>query len=69
MGWQQFNTWARMVSPDTAVLIVQAAPWSPATNGAVTGHVICVDIQDEKDFDNTRASWPAKSFCLEPCAM
>jgi hypothetical protein len=30
LGWQQLNTWARMVSPDTAVLIVQATPWSPS---------------------------------------
>ena len=31
LGWQQLNTWARMVTPDTAVLIVQATPWSPST--------------------------------------
>jgi carboxypeptidase Q len=29
MGWQQRNTWIRMVSPDTAVFIAQATPWSP----------------------------------------
>ncbi len=34
MGWQQLNTWVRMTSPDTAVFIAQAAPWSPSTNGA-----------------------------------
>ena len=51
MGWQQLNTWARMVTPDTAVLIVQATPWSPATSGPVTGEVVPVTIQDDKDFD------------------
>jgi hypothetical protein len=51
MGWQQLNTWARMVAPDTAVLIVQATPWSPATPGPVTGEVVFVSIQTEKDFD------------------
>jgi hypothetical protein len=35
MGWQQLNAWVRMTSPDTAVFIAQAAPWSPATNGVV----------------------------------
>src|SRR6516164_11365197 len=35
MGWQQLNTWVRMTAPDTAVFIAQAAPWSPATNGAI----------------------------------
>jgi len=33
MGWQQLNTWVRMTSPDTAVFIAQAAPWSASTNG------------------------------------
>ena len=37
MGWKQLNTWARMTSPDSAVFIAQAAPWSPATKGAVSG--------------------------------
>jgi len=50
MGWQQLNTWARMTSPDTAVFIAQAAPWSPATNGAVTAPAVWVEIKDEKDF-------------------
>ena len=31
MGWQQINTWVRMASPDSAVFIAQAAPWSPST--------------------------------------
>jgi carboxypeptidase Q len=36
-GWQQLNTWVRMITPDTAVLIAQATPWSPSTAGPVTG--------------------------------
>jgi hypothetical protein len=51
LGWQQLNTWARMVTPDTAVLIVQATPWSPSTSGPVTGDVVFVSIQSEKDLD------------------
>ena len=50
LGWQQLNTWVRMVTPDTAVLIAQATPWSPATNGPVTGDVVSVDIEQEEDF-------------------
>src|SRR5580704_8733921 len=46
MGWQQINTWARMVGPDTAPLWMQAAPWSPATAGPVTGEAVYMDIQD-----------------------
>ena len=60
MGWQQLNTWARMVTPDTAVLIVQATPWSPSTSGAVTGDVVSVTIQDDKDFDKYRGKLEGK---------
>src|SRR5208283_4129367 len=51
MGWQQLNTWVRMTSPDTAVLIAQAAPWSPATLGAVTGPAVWIEVNEEKDLD------------------
>jgi hypothetical protein len=60
LGWQQLNTWARMVTPDTAVLIVQATPWSPATPGPVTGDVVYVNIQTEKDFDEYRGKLEGK---------
>ncbi len=64
MGWQQLNTWVRMTSPDTAVFIAQAAPWSPATAGPVTGDVVYVDIQDEKDFDKYRGKLEGKIVLL-----
>jgi len=60
MGWQQLNTWARMVTPDTAVLIVQATPWSPSTTGPVTGDVAFVNIKDEKDFDQYKGKLAGK---------
>ena len=43
MGWQQINTWVRLVSPDPEPLWAQAAPWSPATKGPVTGEVIMIN--------------------------
>src|SRR6476660_7801572 len=51
MGWQQLNTWVRMISPDTAVFIAQAAPWSPPTNGAVHGDAVWMDVRSEADLD------------------
>lgn len=60
LGWQQLNTWARMVTPDTAVMIVQATPWSPSTRGPVTGDVVYVNIQDEKDFDQYKGKLAGK---------
>jgi hypothetical protein len=60
LGWQQLNTWARMVTPDTAILIVQATPWSPSTPGPVTGDVVFVNIKDEKDFDQYKGKLEGK---------
>ena len=60
LGWQQLNTWARMTVPDTAVLIVQATPWSPSTPGPVTGEVVFVNIQSEKDFDQYKGKLAGK---------
>jgi carboxypeptidase Q len=64
MGWQQLNTWVRMTAPDTAVFIAQATPWSPSTNGPVSGEVVYVNIQDEKDFDQYRGKLAGKIVLL-----
>lgn len=66
LGWQQINTWAHMVTPDTAILIVQATPWSPSTPGAVTGDVVFVSIQDEKDFDRYKGKLAGKVVLFGP---
>ena len=60
MGWQQMNAWARMTSPDTAVFIAQAAPWSPATAGPVTGQAVWLDVKDEKDLDKYKGKLAGK---------
>ncbi len=64
MGWQQLNTWVRMTSPDNAVFIAQAAPWSPSSNGSVTGQAIWVHIKDDKDFDNYKGKVAGKIVLL-----
>ena len=60
LGWQQLNTWARMVTPDTAMLIVQATPWSPSTPGPLTADAVFVSIQSEKDFDQYKGKLAGK---------
>jgi carboxypeptidase Q len=60
LGWQQMNTWARMVTPDTAILVVQATPWSPATPGPVTGDVVYINIQTDKDIDQYKGKLAGK---------
>ncbi len=66
MGWQQLNTWARMVAPDTAVLILQATPWSPSTPGPVTGDVVFVNIHEDKDFDQYKGKLAGKIVLYGP---
>ena len=60
MGWQQLNTWGRMVAPDTAPLIAQATPWSPGTNGTVRAVAVQVVIDSEKDIDKYRGKLAGK---------
>ena len=60
LGWQQLNTWARMTTPDTAILILQATPWSPSTPGPVTGDVVFVNIASDKDFDQYKGKLEGK---------
>jgi carboxypeptidase Q len=64
MGWQQLNTWVRMTAPDTSVFIAQATPWSPATNGPVSGQAVLVNIQEDKDFDQYKGKLAGKVVFL-----
>jgi hypothetical protein len=64
MGWQQLNTWVRMTSPDAAVFIAQAAPWSPATKGAVSAPAVWVDVKEEKDFEKYKGKLNGKIVFL-----
>jgi carboxypeptidase Q len=60
MGWQQINTWGRMVSPDPEPLWLQAAPWSPSTNGPVSGEVVYINVQDVKDLEKYKGTLKGK---------
>ncbi len=60
MGWQQINTWARLISPDPEPLWAQAAPWSPATKGPVTGAVVEVELVDQAGLDKFKGKLGGK---------
>jgi hypothetical protein len=64
MGWQQLNTWVRMTAPDTAIFNAQATPWSPSTNGPVSGPAVWVNIQSEKDFEQYKGKLAGKIVFL-----
>jgi len=60
MGWRQLNTWVRMSTPDTAVFIAQALPWSPSSHGAVSGQAIWIDAKDDKDLEKYKGKLARK---------
>jgi carboxypeptidase Q len=60
MGWQQINTWVRMVSPDPEPLWAQAAPWSPATSGPVSGEVVYMNVQEIGDLEKYKGTLKGK---------
>ncbi len=64
MGWQQVNTWVRMVSPDPEPLWAQATPWSPATNGPVSGEAVYVNVQQASDLEQYRGKLKGKIVLL-----
>jgi peptidase M28-like protein len=65
MGWRQISTSVDMATPDTAVLIAQATPWSPPTAGAITADVIALPLlNDEKDFDKWKGKLAGKIILL-----
>ena len=67
MGWQQINTWARMVSPDPEPLWMQAAPWSPTTKGPVLGEVVYIPLNDAKELDAYKGKLSGKMCCWVRC--
>jgi carboxypeptidase Q len=64
MGWQQINSWARIVSPDPEPIWLQAAPWSPATPGAVSGEVVYVPLADASELDALKGKLGGKVVLL-----
>lgn len=64
MGWQQINTWSRLVSPDSEPLWAQAAPWSPATKGPVTGEVVQLELVDQASLDKFKGKLGGKIVLL-----
>ncbi len=64
MGWQQLNTWVRMSSPDTAVFIAQAAPWSPASNGAIDAPAVWMEVKKAEELDKFKGKVTGKIVLL-----
>ena len=55
-----------MSSPDTAVFIAQALPWSPSSHGAVNGPAVWIDAKDEKDLEKYKGKLAGKIIFFGP---
>src|SRR5215469_8137371 len=66
MGWQQRNAWVRMTAPDLQVMIAQAAPWSPSTNGPLQAAATIADLHKEEDFAKYKGQLAGKIVLFEP---
>ena len=64
MGWFQVNTWGRMISPDPEPVWLQAAPWSPATSGPVSGEVVYVASPDDATMAKLKGTLKGKIVLL-----
>ncbi len=64
IGWAQVNSWARMITPDTEPIWIQAAPWSPATKGAVSGDTVLVELNTEADLAKYKGKLGGKIVLL-----
>jgi hypothetical protein len=60
MGWQQVNTWGRIITPDTEPIWLQAAPWSPSTNGPVSGEAVFINVSDASQLDRYKGRLKGK---------
>lgn len=66
LSWRLDNAWMRMAAPDAMVFVVQAAPWSVATPGAVQGDAIAVTIANDQDIERYRGKLAHKIVFLGP---
>ena len=60
LGWRQLNTWVRMTTPDTAVFIAQALPWSASSHRPIQGRAVWVNAKDEKDLEKYKGQLAGK---------
>jgi hypothetical protein len=64
MGWYQINTWGRIVKPDPEPIWMQAAVWSAATNGPVSGEILYLPLSDASELDAMKGTLKGKIVLL-----
>jgi carboxypeptidase Q len=64
MGWYQINTWGRIVTPDPEPIWMQAAVWSAATSGPVTGEIVYLPLNDASELNAVQSKLKGKIVLL-----
>ncbi|WP_236657185.1 M20/M25/M40 family metallo-hydrolase [Acidisarcina polymorpha] len=64
MGWYQINAWGRIVTPDPEPIWMQAAVWSAATKGPVTGEILYLPLRDNTELDAAKGTFKGKIVLL-----
>jgi carboxypeptidase Q len=64
-GWQEENTWIRMVAPDVQPLIARPLAWTPGTNGPVTAPAERVSIGRKEDMERYRGKLQGKIVLVD----
>jgi hypothetical protein len=64
MGWHQINTWGRIVTPDPEPVWMEAAVWSAATHGPVSGQIVYLPLADASELDSAKGTLKGKIVLL-----
>jgi hypothetical protein len=65
-GWHNERMVAMAISPRAYPLIAYPKPWTPGTNGPVTGEAVMAVITTDKDFDTWRGKLKGKFVLTMP---
>jgi len=65
-GWSNVRFTAHLKEPQYSPLIGFARPWSPSTNGPVSGDPILAILRTEADFDKFKDKLKGKIVLIEP---
>ncbi len=60
MGWYQVNTWGRIITPEPEPIWMEAAVWSAATHGPVSGQVVYLPLLHAGELDSLKGTLKGK---------
>ncbi len=64
MGWYQVSTWGRLVTPEPEPIWMEAAVWSPSTDGPVSGEIVYLPLADASELDAIKGTLRGKIVLL-----